>query len=302
MLSSVWKRLKVWRRVNFGPIALNFRFDRAVHVTRNSAKRVRRHFHNAHFDSVGLQHKLLDQKARLHHPGGTALIVGVGPGLGYALAHRLAGEGFHVIMASRNAVRLDKLVEEIRANGGTASAYGCDATAEESVLSLFALVEKLHGVPDLVVYSLQSFGPGQAVEIEVSAFEQGWKHNCLGSFLVARSAARAMQTKSAGTIILVGSTSSLLGRAGHLNLAVGKFGQRALAQVLARELWPKGIHVAHVVIDADIDEGISGDDGQPHSDPDDIARIMIDIHRQPKSAWTSEADIRPWNERFWEHC
>jgi NAD(P)-dependent dehydrogenase (short-subunit alcohol dehydrogenase family) len=157
-------------------------------------------------------------------------------------------------------------------------------------------------VPDLVVYSLQWCGPGLAIEIEAPAFEAAWRHNCLGAFHVCRAAARQMIKRGTGTLILVGSTSSLLGRAGHLNLAVGKFGQRALAQVLARELWPKGIHVAHVVIDADISEDPADHPQEVRADPDHIAEAVLAVHRQPSSAWTSELDLRPWNERFWEHC
>jgi NAD(P)-dependent dehydrogenase (short-subunit alcohol dehydrogenase family) len=102
--------------------------------------------------------------------------------------------------------------------------------------------------------------------------------------------------------VFVGSTSSLIGRAGHLNLAVGKFGQRALAQVMARELWPRGIHVVHAVVDADIAEEPLQAATTPQSDPSHIAAAILALHRQPKTAWTSELDLRPWNERFWEHC
>ena len=111
-----------------------------------------------------------------------------------------------------------------------------------------------------------------------------------------------MSPSGRGSIILVGSTSSIIGRAGHLNLAAGKFGQRAIAQVLARELWPVGIHVAHLLIDADISENDSEGDLGTSSDPKQIAEAVVSIHRQPKTAWTSEMDIRPWNEQFWEHC
>jgi NAD(P)-dependent dehydrogenase (short-subunit alcohol dehydrogenase family) len=173
---------------------------------------------------------------------------------------------------------------------------------ETSVKSLFSLVRANHGAPILVIYSLQSFGPGEVVDVEVAAFEDGWKHNCLGSFLVARTAAREMLPQAEGTIVLVGSTSSMIGRSGHLNLAVGKFGQRALAQVLARELWPKGIHVAHVVIDADITDDQTNADEEAHADPWHIAEVVLNLHNQPRTAWTSEIDIRPWNEKFWEHC
>ena len=105
-----------------------------------------------------------------------------------------------------------------------------------------------------------------------------------------------------GTIVLIGSTSSVIGRQAHLNLAVGKFGQRALAQVMARELWPLGIHVAHLLIDADISEDSTSKFDAPHADPYHIARSVLDLHLQPRTAWTSELDLRPWNEQFWEHC
>lgn len=299
MLLRIWKHLKTWRRITVGPFALIFRLDRSVRVTPNSPERIAMSRPGSVWQDANTETKLAE---RLERPARIALIVGVGPGFGYALALRLASDGLFVVLASRNAGHLDLLVDQIRRDGGRACAYGCDATMEQSVQELFALVEAEHGVPHLVVYSVQHFGPGQAIDIEVPAFEDSWKHNCLGAFLIARAAGRVMLPKTEGTILLVGSTSSLLGRAGHLNLAVGKFGQRALAQVLARELWPRGIHVAHVVIDADIDEGDGDHDGQPHSDPSHIAQVIVDVYLQPKTAWSSEVDVRPWNERFWEHC
>lgn len=296
-IPRVWNHLKMWRKINIGPLSILFKFDRRVRVVPASNKSYIRPNNPAVPDSMPQSSGLASAL-----PLDTALIVGVGPGFGYALARRLAREGYMVLLASRNASHLEGLLEEIAAQGGVGVAYGCDATQESSVLKLFECIQEKHGIPDLVVYSLQSFGPGQSVDIAVSAFEDGWKHNCLGAFLVARSAARAMLPRERGSIVLVGSTSSMLGRAGHLNLAVGKFGQRALAQVLARELWPKGLHVAHVVIDADIDEGAPVQDGIPQSDPNHIAQIILQLHHQPKSAWASEIDVRPWNEQFWEHC
>lgn len=302
MLLRFWKQLKTWRKISFGPVAVIFRLDRAVHVTPNSSRRACSTRSTSAAQAVNADSESMALRGMLDRPQRIALVVGVGPGFGYALAHRLADQGLLVVLASRNATRLDPLVDQIRSQGGKACAYGCDATMEKSVQELFALVEAQHGVPDLVVYSVQSFGPGETMDIELPAFEDSWKHNCLGAFLVARAAGRAMLPRAEGAILLVGSTSSLLGRAGHLNLAVGKFGQRALAQVLARELWPKGIHVAHIVIDADIDEGDGDHDGQSQSDPNHIAQVVIDVYRQPKTAWSSEVDVRPWNERFWEHC
>ncbi|WP_417069803.1 SDR family NAD(P)-dependent oxidoreductase [Niveibacterium terrae] len=310
MLQRIWKRLKRWRCIPLGPISLVFKIEHSQPVTRNAPLRLKhaalkqKRWFSSIAAQTGKERSNPSAVANLVHQHGRelALVVGVGPGFGHALARRLAREGMAVIMAARNAHRLDALSAEIESEGGIALAYGCDATSEASVCDLFAKVESLHGVPDLVVYSLQSFGPGAAVDVDLSAFEEGWKKNCLGSFLVARQAARSMLSREQGTIVLTGSTSSLLGRAGHLNLAVGKFGQRALAQVLARELWPKGIHVAHLVIDADINEGTLRSDGGPQSDPDHISETVVALHRQPRSAWSSEIDIRPWNENFWQHC
>jgi NAD(P)-dependent dehydrogenase (short-subunit alcohol dehydrogenase family) len=233
---------------------------------------------------------------------GLAIVVGVGPGFGYALARMLALEGFDTVLVSRDAGRLSPLVNELRNEGAAVSTYGADATDELAVSSLFERIQAAHGTPSLVVYSIQDFSPGAASEIEVPSFETAWRHNCLGAFLTARESARRMIERKCGTIVFVGSTSSLIGRAGHLNLAVGKFGQRALAQVMARELWPRGIHVAHAVIDADIAENSLEALNCQQSDPSHIASSILALHRQPKTAWTSELDLRPWNEQFWEHC
>lgn len=310
VLDTIWRNLKKHRKLNLGPLALAFRLERSIRVTGNALKPL--HFTAAYQDwakrktvkvtppEPGQQPDNIFEKAE--EKPEVAVIVGVGPGFGYALARKLAKEGFAVILASRNANRLDGLVQEIQSTGGFAYAFGCDATSEKSVIDLFADISGTFGVPHLVIYSLQNFGPGSVIDIEVPAFEDGWKHNCLGAFLVARSAGRLMRPLGRGSIILVGSTSSVLGRAGHLNLAVGKFGQRALAQVLARELWPAGIHIAHLIIDADIREDNSKVEAGTSSDPDQIAESVLSLYRQPKTAWTSEMDIRPWNEQFWEHC
>jgi NAD(P)-dependent dehydrogenase (short-subunit alcohol dehydrogenase family) len=227
----------------------------------------------------------------------------VGPGLGFALAERLAESGMNIALASRNAERLDPLVTRLRSMSiGTIRAYGCDATNESSVKRLVSHVSSEIGVPDLVIYSVQGFGKGRALDIELPLFEECWRNNCLGAFVVARETARVMRPRKRGTIVLIGSTSGLIGLANRLNLAVGKFGLRALSQVLARELWPEGIHVVHLVIDADIAEGAALEGDKPQARPEDISDVVRWLHKQPRSAWTSEVDLRPWNERFWEHC
>lgn len=310
MINSIWRELKKTRKIRINKFALSVKFEKAPFVSSNT---------KARWKSTSAQYKkwIMDREAILgasienrsnedkksyKKNGEFALLVGVGPGFGYALARRLAREGIAVILVSRNSSNLDGLVSEIRGSGGYACAYGCDATSETSVARLFANIYEMFGVPNLVVYSLQNFGPGVVTEIEFPAFEEGLKHNCIGAFLVSKSAAQLMAPLGRGSIILIGSTSSIIGRAGHLNLAAGKFGQRALAQVLARELWPKGIHVAHLLIDADIDEGAFENCPETSSDPNQIAETVLHVHRQSKSAWTSEMDIRPWNEQFWEHC
>jgi NAD(P)-dependent dehydrogenase (short-subunit alcohol dehydrogenase family) len=300
----LWWSLKRWRKLRLGPVSLVFNFERFVHVTPNTAAR-RQAVPHRHLPGPRMTPRSATTQVATAPDAAKqqlALIVGVGPGFGHALARRLAAEGLSVAMASRNAERLDDLVQELSAAGVSASAYGCDATDEASVTELFDQVQAHQGVPDLVVYSIQSFGPGETLSITRAAFEDGLRQNCLGSFLVARAAARVMLPRRSGTILLTGSTSSVLGRAGHLNLVAGKFAQRGLAQVLARELWPKGIHVVHLIIDADIHEGEERDDGGPQSDPSHIAQMIVTLHRQPSSAWTSEIDLRPWNEHFWEHC
>jgi NAD(P)-dependent dehydrogenase (short-subunit alcohol dehydrogenase family) len=183
-----------------------------------------------------------------------------------------------------------------------AEAHYCDATDELAVASTFSKIERDLGPVKTVVYCVQGYSPGQTLDVAVAAFEESWRQNCLGAFIVGRQAARSMAATGGGSIIFVGSTSSLVGRAGLLNLAVGKFGVRALAQVMARELGERGVHVAHVIIDAHVDDGEPVEDGQPVMLPEDMAELIRQIDQQPKTVWTHELDARPWNERFWEHC
>ncbi|KUM55080.1 SDR family NAD(P)-dependent oxidoreductase [Rheinheimera sp. EpRS3] len=285
-LISLWRKLKVWRRVPIGPIVLEFSFLRKTKL-RRSKKQVS--YVNQSFPASEQQTDL-------------AVVFGVGPGFGYALARRIARDCLRVVLVSRDVNKLQFLMEEIRVAGGDVAAYTCDVTSELLVKKTFNEIVKHHGTPSLVVYGIQSFGSGEAMNIELPAFEAGWKHNCLGAFLVSKEAANLMVPLGRGTIVLIGSTSSVIGREGHLNLVAGRFGQRGLAQVLSRELWPKGIHVCHMMIDADILSEDNSSDNHPQADPNDIVDSVMFLHCQPKTAWTSELDIRPWNEKFWEHC
>ena len=227
-----------------------------------------------------------------------ALIVGVGPGLGAALARRFAQGGLAVAVAARRVDALSELAREI---GGRA--YACDATEEDSVSQLFAAVERDLGRPTVVVYNAGAFSPGSVLEINAADFERCWRALCLGGFLVGQCAARGMVEAGRGTILLTGATASLRGGARFANLAVGKFGLRALAQSMARELGPKGVHVAHIVIDGQIrSERYAELEKQRPADglldPDAIAEAYWHLHMQARSAWTLEIDLRPWVEKF----
>jgi len=303
-LGRLWPELKIWRKVRLGPVALIFAFRRSVRITQSDHKARSVVARDSAQDSAFERCPGPASQARSEGAAArsVAVIVGVGPGFGYALARRLAAEGFDLALVSRDARRLSSLSEELSRAGTGVALHGADATDEQDVATLFDRIRAQQGAPSLVVYSVQDFGPGNGIDISVPAFESAWRHNCLGAFLVARSAGKLMREAGRGSIFLVGSTSSIVGRAGYMTLAVGKFGQRALAQVLARELWPAGIHVAHVIVDAEIAEEQELNGQLVQSDPDDIAESILSLHRQPRTAWSSEIDLRPWNEAFWEHC
>ncbi len=228
-----------------------------------------------------------------------ALVVGAGRGLGAALARRFARAGAATAVAARGPEPLQRLAGEIGAR-----AYPCDATREGEVVRLFERIGDELGDPDLVVYNAGSYRPGTVLETGAEEFEQAWRIGCLGGFLVGREAARRMAARGSGTVLFTGATAALRGSAGFVNLAVGKFGLRALAQSMARELGPRGIHVAHVVIDGQIEaEHRPGrrraDRGADALlDPDAIAETFWQLHLQPRSAWTLELDLRPWVEKF----
>ncbi len=227
-----------------------------------------------------------------------AVVVGVGPGLGSAVARRFAAAGFAVAVARGRAEELAGLAEEI---GGTA--YGCDATEQASVEALFAAVDEDLGGPQVVVYNAGAYTPGGILEIEAADFERCWRIGCLGGFHVGQAAARRMVAAGAGTIIFTGATASLRGSAKFANLAVPKFGLRALAHSMARDLGPRGVHVAHTIIDGQMSGERPSHSAEERGEdavlaPDAIAEAYYQLHAQPRSAWTHELDLRPWVEKF----
>jgi NAD(P)-dependent dehydrogenase (short-subunit alcohol dehydrogenase family) len=230
---------------------------------------------------------------------GVAVVVGVGPGLGAALCRRFAKAGMRVAAAARDGERVSALAKAVGARG-----YGCDATEEAAVNGFFASVAHEIGEPTLVVYNAGAYAPKPVIDTTAAEFERCWRIGCFGGFLVGRAAARGMLARGHGTILFTGATASLRGGANFVNLAVGKFGLRALAQSMARELGPKGVHVAHVIIDGQIaaehrpgrSPAVRAPDAFLHDDS--IAEVYWQLHTQPRNAWTLELDVRPWVEKF----
>ncbi|HET9701631.1 MAG TPA: SDR family NAD(P)-dependent oxidoreductase [Burkholderiales bacterium] len=233
-----------------------------------------------------------------------AVVVGAGPGLVCALGRRFARAEMHVALAARDASRLETMAIECSGIGHRGRAYSCDATDEAAVEALFRAIGQDLGEPDLVVYNAGAFVQRSVLDTSAEEFERCWRVGCLGGFLAGRAAARSMLARGrGGTIIFTGATASLRGSAGFHNLAVGKFGLRALAQSMARELQPRGIHVAHVVLDGrirqpDVVEKGGGHPGGDLLEPEAIADAYYQLHLQSRSAWTLELDLRPWVEKF----
>jgi len=238
----------------------------------------------------------------------TALIVGVGAsrGLGAATARRFAREGLHVVLAGRTQEKLDAVVSEIEAMGGSAEAVVGDASLEADSTRFVATAES-SGPLEVVLHNAGSNRRDSFLDLEVSDFEELWRSHCLGAFLTARQSARQMVPRGRGTVLFTGASGSLRGKALFAAFAAAKAGLRATAQSMARELGPKGIHVAHVVIDG----GIEGDrllsalpERLQEKGPEGLLSIEAiadtywQLHRQPRSAWTHELDLRPWAESF----
>jgi NAD(P)-dependent dehydrogenase (short-subunit alcohol dehydrogenase family) len=222
----------------------------------------------------------------------TALIVGAGAGLSASLARRAAREGMRVVLAARNTEKLAPLVAETGA-----SAYACDVTDRQAVEALFDAVARDLGPPDLVIFNPSARQRGPFFELDPDGVERAIAVTAFGGFLVAQAAVRAMLPRGSGSILFTGASASVKGYAQSAPFAMGKFALRGLAQSMARELAPKGIHVGHVVIDGGI--GPAGvDPAEGRLDPDAIAESYFHLHRQPRSVWTWEIEVRPWTEKF----
>jgi NAD(P)-dependent dehydrogenase (short-subunit alcohol dehydrogenase family) len=237
------------------------------------------------------------------------LVIGVGDGLGSALAHAFAAEGLTVCMTrrARHLDALERTARDIRAAGGTAHAFGVDARAEDEMAELFIRIEREIGPLEVVVFNIGANVRFPIRETTARVFHKVWEMGCFAGFLAGREAAKVMVPRGRGTILFTGATASVRGRDGFAAFAAAKHGLRAVAQSMARELGPEGIHVAHVVIDGAVDgvfirgnrddvDALLAEDAILR--PADIAQAYVALHRQPRSAWTHELDLRPWRETW----
>lgn len=237
----------------------------------------------------------------------SALVVGAGDALGGAIAKRFAREGFAVAVARRTADKLNPLVDEISASGGRAKAYPVDARKEEQVIELFDRVEADQGPLDVVIFNIGGNIRFSILEMTAQKYFKTWEMACFSGFLTGREAARRMTPRGAGTLLFTGATASLRGGSGFAAFAGGKAALRMLAQSMARELGPKGVHVAHVIVDGAIDTAFIREQFPERYalkakggilDPVHIAENYWHLYMQPRDAWTHELDLRPWTESF----
>ena len=229
-------------------------------------------------------------------PYTTALIVGAGMGLSAALARTLARRGMAVALAARDPSKLTALCDEIGAK-----AFRCDAQDENEVARLFDAVDRQMGPPDVVVYNASARARGPLTALDPADVRRVLLVNGFGAFAVAQCAAARMLVRGSGAILFTGASASVKGYAESAPFAMGKFAVRGLAQSMARELAPRGIHVAHFVIDGAIGrdgQAAPGDPPDSRLDPDAIASTYLHVLEQPRSAWTWEIELRPWVERF----
>ena len=240
---------------------------------------------------------------------GVCLVIGAGDGLGGAIARAFAAEGHPVVVTrrARHLNQLEELAGDIGREGGAAHAFGIDARSEDETAALFDRVEREIGPIEVVVFNIGANVRFGIRETTARVFTKVWEMACFAGFLAGREAARAMAPRGRGSILFTGATASMRGREGFGAFASAKAGLRMLAQSMARELGPQGIHVAHTIIDGAIDtEWIAKNFPQRHAlksqdgilNPEHIADAYWMLHSQPRDAWTHELDLRPWIEKM----
>jgi NAD(P)-dependent dehydrogenase (short-subunit alcohol dehydrogenase family) len=237
----------------------------------------------------------------------SVLVVGAGDATGGAIARRFAREGYVVCVTRRSLDKLQPLVAQIEADGGAARAFACDARKEEEVVALVEQIESTVGPIEVMVFNIGANVPESILTETARKYFKVWEMACFSGFLNGREVARRMVQRERGTIIFTGATASMRGSANFGAFSGAKMALRALAQSMARELGPRGIHVAHTVIDGAIDTefirsnfperyALKAQDGILN--PEHIADAYWMLHSQPRDAWTHELDLRPWSEKF----
>ena len=234
-----------------------------------------------------------------------AVIAGIGAGLGAALARKFVAEDCAVALLSRSTEFPSNLVTDLTANGGKALALEADVSDSASVDRAFEQIRQLLGPVDILVNHASASSWKGLLEASPEEMERAWRVSVLGAFLCSQHAARHMLEGDGGTILFTGATSGVRGRAGAIDFSSAKFGARGLADSMARELWPQGIHVAHVIVDGMIDtpmvrENFNLADDEVLLDADDIAAVYWDLVQQRRGAWSFEVDVRPHREAFFE--
>ena len=235
-----------------------------------------------------------------------ALIIGAGDATGGAIARRFAREGYIACLTRRTAAKLEPLARQIEQSGGIAHAFGSDARREDDVAALYAAIERDIGPVEVLVFNVGGNVRFPIRDTTTRVYTKVWEMCALAGFLNGREAARYMAPRGRGTILFTGATASVRGGAGYAAFAGGKHALRALAQSMARELGPEGIHVAHVVIDGGIDTEFTRSrlndryeerkDNSAILNPTSIAENYWMLHNQSRDAWTHELDVRPWSE------
>jgi NAD(P)-dependent dehydrogenase (short-subunit alcohol dehydrogenase family) len=234
-----------------------------------------------------------------------AVVAGVGPGLGASLARRFAKAGCRIALLARTSEVIEALANELHGQGSKALAVPADVSQPDQVAAAFRSIQEQLGPVDLLINNASASGPfGQPfIEVAVDSFTQSWRVGVLGAFLCSQAVVPDMLKKGSGCILFTGATSSVRGAA--ITFSSAKFALRGLAQGLARELWPKGIHIAHAVVDGvirerELEPGEGDQAGEPLIDPTAIAEVYWDLAKQDRSAWTLELDLRPHREKFFE--
>ena len=236
-----------------------------------------------------------------------ALIVGAGDAIGAGILKRFARAGYTTVGVRRNPEKIASIIDELQKEGHKAHALQCDARKEDEVIDLFSKIESEIAPLEVVVFNVGANVPMKIVETPTKKFYKIWEMACFGGFLTGREAAKYLVPRKKGTIIFTGATASLRGAAGFGAFASAKSGLRAVAQSLAKEIMPQGIHVAHVVIDAAVDTEFVRQilpqmkpERQVNDivNPDSIAELYYQIHLQSPDAWTFESDLRPWCEKW----